>query len=130
MQDMPTKACRLCGCNKPLDNYYFRNETSRHSTRCKDCTIEAQRYKKLGVCNVRYDELLVSQKGACAICECKLNSNRNTKFAVDHDHKTGVVRGLLCSNCNTALGLMKDSDVRLLAAVAYIRRHSAIDMKI
>lgn len=55
------------------------------------------------------------------MCGTKLGSSRWTKMAIDHCHKTGQVRGLLCTNCNTAIGLMKDSPERLEAAASYIR---------
>lgn len=90
--------------------------------------IELHRYKKLGVCNTRYDEMLTAQKGGCAVCGCHLNSSRYTKLAVDHDHTTGKVRGLLCTNCNTAIGLMKDNPERLIAAADYLKRHGREDI--
>jgi len=90
--------------------------------------IEAHRYKKLGVCNTEYHKMLAAQGGKCSICRCTLNSSRYTKFSVDHDHRTGVVRGLLCSPCNVALGMMKDSPRRLEAAAEYLRRHGCEDI--
>lgn len=118
---MSTKLCRLCHTKKPLSEYYYRKDSQSHRAECKECLIEKQRYKKLGVCNTQYEEMLVSQKGCCAICQSKLNSSRYTKFAVDHDHTTGKVRGLLCTSCNTAIGLMKDSVIRLQSAITYLQ---------
>lgn len=123
-----TKMCRLCGTEKPLSNFYQRKDTQAYRNECKDCLIEAHRFKKLGVCNAKYHEILVSQKGGCAICKALLGSSRYTKFAVDHDHRTGRVRGLLCTNCNTAIGLMKDNPVRLQNAIEYLRRHGCEDI--
>lgn len=54
---------------------------------------------------------------------CEVCGRRTTKMPIDHDHVTGVVRGLLCSNCNTALGLVGDSEEVLLALVVYLRSH-------
>jgi len=56
---------------------------------------------KYGISITIYKELFTLQNGACAICKQVCNSGR--RLAVDHDHKTGEVRGLLCSRCNKAL---------------------------
>jgi hypothetical protein len=117
------KTCRICGTEKPVSEFYTRKDTGKTRSECKECLIEIHRYKKLGVCNVLYAEMLVEQRGCCAICSSKLNTSRYTKLAVDHCHKTGRVRSLLCTNCNTALGLMKDSPERLRAAAAYLEAH-------
>lgn len=124
-----SKVCRICGTEKPLDEFYLRNaETGNRRTECKDCLIELHRYRDYGVCNVKYHEILAQQRGQCAICRSTLNSSRYTKLAVDHCHRTGKVRGLLCTNCNTAIGLMKDSPVRLVAASEYLKRHGSEDI--
>ena len=59
---------------------------------------------------------------SCGICKVSLTSDRGpTGRCVDHDHKTGKVRGVLCNNCNRALGLMEDSETRLKAAIEYLK---------
>lgn len=55
----------------------------------------------------------------CAICR---NEGNGRALCVDHDHSTGEVRGLLCAGCNAAIGMMKDSPLRLRAAAAYLDR--------
>jgi hypothetical protein len=55
----------------------------------------------------QYDEILASQGGVCAICEDVCKTGR--RLAVDHDHETGRVRGLLCANCNIAIGKLQES---------------------
>jgi len=121
-----TKVCRSCGTEKPIDKYYVHCSDpikgKVYQAQCKECHIEQQRYRKLGVCNVKYDEMLLAQRGKCAICFSTLNSSRYTKFCVDHNHTTGQVRGLLCVGCNTALGLMKESPERFLSAVEYLKK--------
>lgn len=62
--------------------------------------------------------LLDSQKGVCAICE---NPPGNKRLAVDHNHITSKIRGLLCSNCNSGLGMLQDSVDRLEKAVKYLK---------
>ena len=114
------KVCKLCGTEKPIGEYYYRKDSDRYSAECKACRIERQRVRRIGVSNQDYEAMLIRQEGQCAICKSKLNSSRYTKFAVDHCHKTGKVRGLLCTNCNTAIGLMKDSVIRLQQAIDYL----------
>jgi hypothetical protein len=66
----------------------------------------------------QYAELLSQQNGVCAICENLCRTKR--KLAVDHDRRTGKVRGLLCFDCNTALGKL-DHDIEILMnAIAYL----------
>jgi hypothetical protein len=71
-----------------------------------------------GITLVDYQEMLSAQGGACAICRCQ--SDRT--LHVDHDHKTGAVRGLLCRNCNRGLGCLKDDATTLQNAAEYLKR--------
>lgn len=75
-----------------------------------------------GITIEEYDRLLTEQGDACAICREPCPSGR--RLAVDHDHETGAVRGLLCGPCNIAIGLMRDSLELLDAAMGYLRSHS------
>lgn len=74
----------------------------------------------MGITDDMYWSLYRKQGGRCGICELRLRSDRYKRFAVDHDHTTGAIRGLLCGSCNTALGLMKDDAVRLRKAISYL----------
>ena len=77
--------------------------------------------KKYGLTQARYEEMLADQGGGCAICGRP--PRPDIALHVDHDHETGVVRGLTCFRCNNALGDFND-DVRLLdAASAYLDGH-------
>lgn len=135
------KTCTLCGQERPLDAFY-RNKGSRGGRRahCKVCHSEraaARRKANLaqhrgrdrvtalrrsyGLTEDTYSEMLAAQDGGCAICGRPPSTRR---LAVDHDHLTGEVRGLLCSRCNTALGLFEDASDRLDAAAHYLRRVS------
>ncbi len=67
-----------------------------------------------------YEELYVLQFGLCAICH-KPAPTEKPFFVVDHDHETGMVRGLLCNSCNVALGLLKDDMNTLRSAVVYLQ---------
>ncbi len=114
--------CRICESEKSDDEFYLRSTGTRRAE-CKVCFIERQRIKNLGVCDAQYAAMLEEQDGRCAICCCALDSSRNTKFAVDHDHQTGAIRGLLCLKCNTGLGLLGDDADRLAAAINYLNTH-------
>lgn len=80
--------------------------------------------KKYNITLEKYNELLTKQNGVCAIClkAEKIIDGRYGKIrdlAVDHDHKTNSIRGLLCSNCNRALGGFQDSILLLESAKQY-----------
>jgi len=69
-----------------------------------------------------YDKMLESQGNGCAICGTAPEEN-GRRLAVDHDHETGRVRGLLCRNCNLALGHLKDNPALCWWAMLYLEKH-------
>ena len=71
-----------------------------------------------GISLEEYDRLLTQQNGGCAICH---EGKPRRRHAVDHNHKTGKVRGLLCGSCNRALGYFKDSPELLASAITYLK---------
>lgn len=73
------------------------------------------------------EEYMIAQWGMCMICETGISfqhEDRHHKACVDHDHKTGKVRGLLCSPCNVGLGNFDDDPARLKAALSYLERNN------
>ena len=76
---------------------------------------------RYGISRADYDALLKRQGGVCAICA---KPSKRT-LCVDHCHVIGTIRGLLCHNCNTALGYLKDDQASLLAALAYLGARDA-----
>ena len=81
--------------------------------------------KNFGISLQDYKYILEKQSNTCAICRLPETSiDHRTKMirklAVDHDHFTGEVRGLLCSKCNVGLGQFQDDTELLLSAVAYL----------
>lgn len=78
---------------------------------------------RFGLTVEQYEKMLEFQDGRCAICHC---ISRAKRLAVDHDHKTGEIRGLLCYRCNhTLLGAAKDDPETLEQAAKYLREPPA-----
>lgn len=110
----PTSPCNLYCSQECADD----GLTSAYLQRTYDITIEDYR--------VMYKE----QSGTCKICNSEgflMNPKRHKcKLVVDHCHTTGKVRGLLCHNCNRALGLLKDSINTLANAIKYVEGATTI----
>ena len=84
--------------------------------------VEGRRRRTYGLTGEAHAAMLASQNGACAIClRPPVGTGRQGLF-VDHCHKTGKVRGLLCEPCNTGIGRLDDDADRLRAAAAYVDR--------
>ena len=83
-------------------------------------TNRANKLRGYGLTMEQFGLMLESQCGACLICLLPM-----TRPVVDHDHKTGAVRGLLCRTCNSALGLLKDSPEVLMRAADYLQTRSS-----
>lgn len=83
---------------------------------------DADRKRKYGLTPERYRLMLAQQNGLCAACGGPPTGQQYGILVVDHCHETGVVRGLLCNDCNVALGRVKDSPMRLEALARYVRK--------
>jgi hypothetical protein len=80
---------------------------------------------KYGMTHEQYEDMLMQQNGACAICgkpESRMIRGSVAMLAIDHDHETGKVRGLLCSWCNRRLGVFEDKTF-VASAVKYLKRY-------
>lgn len=121
------KWCPDCEQIKPVDDFpRTTNASGRHSY-CKPCHIARgnESEQRLYGGNREYhlrrrygvgeEELLAEQAGVCAICR------RPDPEHLDHDHRTGWVRGILCFNCNGGLGQFKDNADVLARAITYLR---------
>lgn len=125
---------RCATCKQWLDPGQFRADSGNADglmgacIRCMRHRVIAKRY---GITLEHYERLAAAQDDVCAICGGSNESGRS--LAVDHDHGCcsgnqacgTCVRGLLCSNCNMALGLFKEDPARLKAAVAYLAMYGA-----
>lgn len=100
--------------NRKRKDHYLQN---------KEQIRERVLIKKYGITLEQFDALLVVQNGRCAICGGREPGGRYGQWYVDHDHITGIVRGLLCNRCNISLGKFEDDPDLLEKAAAYVRAH-------
>lgn len=85
--------------------------------------VTNKRYKsRYGITLTEYKLKLKEQNNKCLICNIDEKDSRSNKLVVDHDHKTGEVRGLLCHNCNCGLGHFKDSTQFMENAIEYLKK--------
>lgn len=81
-----------------------------------------ERFRTYGITKEQFDKLFESQCGKCAICGYSTIGDHKFFPMIDHCHETGKVRGILCANCNQALGKFKDDIERLKSAIEYLER--------
>jgi len=81
---------------------------------------DAELKRKFGINDATYNDILNEQNGVCYICN---QADEEGRLAVDHDHDTGQVRGLLCRKCNRGLGLFNDSAEKIAKALEYLTRN-------
>lgn len=99
---------------------YAKKYRTKHPDRCKNTQLK----KIYDITLVEYTDILKNQNGGCAICHRKTPGRWDRKYlVVDHNHKTGKVRGLLCDPCNKALGHFKDKIENLRNAQTYLEKH-------
>jgi hypothetical protein len=113
------KRCTVCGKERNPTQYHKRktvNGITEYHPACKKCRSVYARKYRYGIDPKQLSKIKKSQDHKCAICQEKLKR----KFSVDHCHKFNFVRGLLCYNCNTALGKFKDDINVLNKAALYI----------
>jgi len=147
------KQCVVCREVKDLSAFYgHKTSADGHGYRCKVCdgaarrksrngpggqkTRDRMRERKLvdkyGITLKEYEAMLVAQDNRCAICktdnpygEGQIHQRARMSFAVDHCHKTGKTRSLLCNLCNRALGFLQDDPEIVKAAWVYLEAHKA-----
>lgn len=147
-----TRVCTRCEQPKPLSGFHRSGtKKDRLQSRCKVCqATQAKAWKKAhpertkatskawqsnnvprrferilrvlyGITVEDWARMFNTQKGLCEICMVGLGFDRTTH--VDHCHKTGKVRGLLCADCNKGLGAFSDQPEVLRYAALYVERH-------
>ena len=104
---------------------YARQWRAMHPDRDRCTERRARLKRKYGITPKDYEQMLAAQNGVCAIClqaETATHNGQQKRLAIDHDHATGHVRGLLCCSCNHAIGKAHDSPALLRKMAAYIDR--------
>lgn len=96
---------------------WIKNNPEKHAKNVREWCWKQQGIK---ITFEEYNKLFVMQYGKCSICKVHQNNLKRT-LVVDHDHKNGKIRGLLCQNCNTALGHAKESISILESMIHYLR---------
>ena len=141
------KVCRTCGQEKLLTEFYHKTPDCKkcgyikHRAYCEKHSKHLKQYwKKIyrenkqerkglkleqtyGITQIDYNEMFILQDGRCAICG-RHQSNFKYALSVDHNHKTGEVRGLLCGACNRGIGLLSDNIEKLKKAVLYLEKNN------
>lgn len=103
-----------------LTAYQEKTKSSRkaydqsYHTKNKAKRVEQRLKRKYGITCEQREAIVAKQNGVCPIC-------LGVPTDVDHNHATGAVRGVLCSNCNKALGLLYDNPDSLLRAISYLK---------
>lgn len=128
--------------NSPERKLYMKEYRKPEERRVKE-RASGREYKKrnldtqknghlkrgFGITLEDFNNMLESQNSVCAICNCPESkvfkkTGKIVDMCVDHCHKTGKVRGLLCWGCNTSLGKFKDSIENLQNAINYLKKHT------
>ena len=144
-----TKLCKVCGEHKPLSEFSpHRQQKDKLHPYCKTChASRMKRYRhaagepewvkakdrmlrrNFGIGWEQYQQIFEQQSGKCCICGQPEQTKRSATYrgenlqlllAVDHDHVTGKVRGLLCGTCNRGIGYLRENPVFLAAAIIYL----------
>jgi hypothetical protein len=125
----PDSTCKKCRSDLSME--YERRKRAKdpagYAKRRSDAAWKTSLLREYGITPEVYQALFEAQGGRCAICRRESNYldpryGKTRRLAVDHDHNTGKIRGLLCNQCNTALGKLGDSATSVMRAVEYLRR--------
>ena len=130
-----TRKCNCCNEILNVKEFYIKVSKNKNHFRfnspCKFCSNlnrnvnyqkAYQRKLKYNITQNDYETMLINQDYSCAICKIH-REDVSRDFAVDHCHKTGKIRDLLCINCNIMLGNGKDNKNIFKGAIKYLQKH-------
>lgn len=114
--------CVICKQTKSVFNFHKRARSANGYRReCRDCRSSHRRLLRSN--KAMRDALAKKQNNACAICG-RIDEADGKSLALDHDHESNTIRGLLCMRCNTGIALLGEEPTVLLSAVKYLRKHA------
>lgn len=127
-------ACKKC-VNVRRRAHYLENreykikQAREYREKNRERVLHSKRRQSFGITAKEFNEMLLRQNGLCAICKqpetSKINRGKNgsktNSLSVDHDHRTGAIRGLLCGRCNRGVGFFKDDIKILYSAAKYLK---------
>jgi hypothetical protein len=134
---MYNRTCPQCNVTIQYKNKIKRDKGNTNNTLCSKCCckvsdlkrrgsvqrkVAVRKYKlrfKYGITIDEYNKMLKKQNNVCLICK-RPETEHNKNLAVDHNHNTGKVRGLLCCKCNKGLGHFEDNALWLRIAADYL----------
>lgn len=102
-------------------------ECGRQARAAGYCTNHHRRFRRFGITHTEFEGLLRRQRGQCAICHTG-KPGASGEWCIDHDHVTGQIRGLLCSRCNSGIGMLQDDPKIISAAAQYVSRHRQMEL--
>lgn len=112
--------------------YYLKNKEkiifkhSNYRSNNKDKTAKYLLNRRYGIGVEEYEKMKLRQDSRCAICNRHVDETKRKVLCVDHDHKTGYVRGLLCNDCNSGIGFLKESEDIFLRSIEYLRKFKTV----
>ena len=130
-----TRKCNKCNEVLPVTEFHIKADKNtnhyRFNSPCKFCAnhnrnknyYKAHRRKiKYNLSQEEYDLKLKEQNYSCAICDIH-KDDYSKEFSVDHCHKTGKVRSLLCTQCNSGIGFFRENITIMKKAIQYVKKH-------
>jgi hypothetical protein len=116
------KFCSSKCADKAKQNYPGAAERRANYRRRVTNSHRYQAIRKFKISDEQYDELMTRADGKCEICGHPEERAGRDNLSIDHNHTTLEIRGVLCSNCNHALGKLRDDPAVVLAAFMYLNR--------